>query len=140
MNSVRQQFVWSINNHNDSMNFQIYKLTVATYLVSMCFYGWIDQLNPHIVYGLKFTSTPYIINDNFIGSHWYTDYVSNWSDMVCSVWAMISAYDAVVPNASDNIKRLLGALNSVAPTWTIAISYWYWVSSLPSQNSCQNIV
>ena len=48
--------------------------------------------------------------------------------MVCSVWAIISAYDVVVPHESDNIERLLAALNSVAPTWTIAISYWFWVS------------
>ena len=54
MNSVRQQFIWSRNNQtkNDSKTFQIYKLTVAAYLISMSFYGWRDQkLNPKNVHG-----------------------------------------------------------------------------------------
>ena len=54
MNSVRQQFIWSRNNQtkNDSKTFQIYKLSVAAYLISMSFYGWRDQkLNPKNVHG-----------------------------------------------------------------------------------------
>ena len=64
----------------------------------------------------------------YIGSHCYTDYVSNWSDVVCSVWAIISAYVAVVPNPSQNIERLLAAFNSIAPTWSIGVSGAFWVS------------
>lgn len=113
MNSVRQQFIWSHKNQkkNDSKLFRIYKLTVAAYLISMSFYGWRDQkLNPK----------------NIHGSHCYTDYVSNWSDVVCSIWAVISAYIAIVPNASHNIERLLAAFNSIAPTWSIGVSGAFW--------------
>ena len=63
-----------------------------------------------------------------LGSHCYTDYVSNWSDVVCSIWAIISAYIAIVPNASHNIERLLAAFNSIAPTWSIGVSGAFWVS------------
>merc|ERR1711868_4835 len=113
MNLVRQQFIWSHKNEtkNDSKMFQVYKLTVAAYLISMSFYGWRDQkLNPK----------------NIHGSHCYTDYVSNWSDVVCSIWAIISAYIAIVPNASKNIERLLAAFNSIAPTWSIGVSGAFW--------------
>ena len=67
--------------------------------------------------------------ENLLGSHCYTDYVSNWSDVVCSIWAIISAYIAIVPNASQNIERLLAAFNSIAPTWSIGVSGAFWVSS-----------
>ena len=54
MNLVRQQFIWSHKNQtkNDSKMFQVYKLTVAAYLISMSFYGWRDQkLNPKNIHG-----------------------------------------------------------------------------------------
>ena len=71
----------------------------------------------------------------FLGSHCYTDYVSNWSDVVCSIWAIISAYIAIVPNASHNIERLLAAFNSIAPTWSIGVSGAFWVRSENSLES-----
>ena len=71
----------------------------------------------------------------FLGSHCYTDYVSNWSDVVCSIWAIISAYIAIVPNASHNIERLLAAFNSIAPTWSIGVSGAFWVSLENCQGS-----
>ena len=43
-----------VNNgiKNDSKMFQVYKLTVAAYLISMSFYGWRDQkLNPKNIHG-----------------------------------------------------------------------------------------
>ena len=55
MNLVRQQFIWSHKNQtkNDSKMFQVYKLTVAAYLISMSFYGWRDQkLNPKNIHGM----------------------------------------------------------------------------------------
>ena len=60
MNLVRQQFIWSHKNQtkNDSAMFQIYKLTVAAYLISMSFYGWRDQkLNPKNIHG-EFSKLP----------------------------------------------------------------------------------
>ena len=54
---------------------------------------------------------------------------------MCSIWAIISAYIAIVPNASQNIERLLAAFNSIAPTWSIGVSGAFWVNSENSLKS-----
>ena len=65
MNLVRQQFIWSHKNEtkNDSKMFQVYKLTVAAYLISMSFYGWRDQkLNPKNIHGKFASFGPYCMD------------------------------------------------------------------------------
>ena len=83
---------------------------------------------------MVFTTTDNIRNnltDITVGSHCYTDYVSNWSDLVCSIWAIVSAYMAVAPNAPKVLSRFSAALNSIAPTWSIGVSLAFWVRGHP---------
>ena len=67
-------------------------------------------------------------NHYILGTHCYTDYVSNWSDIICSIWGLVSAYLAVNPNSSDKIYKLSTGLNSIAPTWSIGVAGAFWVS------------
>ena len=104
---------------------------------------WFIQYGPYclihfiwfISYGPIWYGPCHDFYPRFLGSHCYTDYVSNWSDVVCSIWAIISAYIAIVPNASQNIERLSAAFNSIAPTWSIGVSGAFWVSSENSLKS-----
>ena len=68
------------------------------------------------------------------GTHCYTDYVSNWSDIICSIWGLVSAYLAVNPNSSDRLYRFSNGLNSIAPTWSIGVAGAFWVSFTEIEN------
>merc|ERR1712131_116666 len=121
MRSQVQQFIWRQNGKNNV--YQYYKVSLAIYLCTMTFYGWRDQkLNPKNVHG----------------THCYTDYVSNWADVICALWGLVSAHHALYPNET-RLDKLRQGLNSIAPTWSIGVAGAFWCL-LPKERQTLDLV
>ena len=67
------------------------------------------------------TSVNFAYTDNII-------YISNWSDMSCATWGLISAQNALFQNAFEGQKWLLHAFNAIAPSTAIFLCWSYFVS------------
>lgn len=103
---------WERKNDRKKDLFLYYKTSLAIALISMMLYGYSDQkFNPKDVYG----------------SHSYTDYVSNWNDMSCTIWATLNALVAVFPQLPSPIYGLLSGMNAVAPTFSIGVCGAFWL-------------
>merc|ERR1712212_233352 len=104
--------------------YKYYKATLAVFLVSMLAYGYHDQQsNPKDVHG----------------SHFYTDYVSNWNDMSCSIWAVSNAILAFFPQTHWALYASASAFNAIAPTFSIGVAGAFWCL-LPKERQSTDIV
>jgi len=104
--------------------YKYYKATLAVFLVSMLAYGYHDQqFNPKDVHG----------------SHFYTDYVSNWNDMSCSIWAVLNAVLAFCPQTHGALYAGVSAFNAIAPTFSIGVAGAFWCL-LPKERQSTDIV
>jgi len=77
--------------------------------------------------------------DIFSGSHSYTDYVSNWNDISCSIWAILNCVLAYFPQAPDFFYSALSATNAIAPTFSIGVAGAFWCL-LPADRQSTDIV
>ena len=73
------------------------------------------------------------------GSHSYTDYVSNWNDISCSIWALLNCALAHFPQAPDFAFSALSAFNAIAPTFSIGVAGAFWCL-LPAERQSTDIV
>ena len=90
----------------------------------MLAYGYHDQqFNPKDVHG----------------SHFYTDYVSNWNDMSCSIWAVLNAVLAFCPQTHGALYAGVSAFNAIAPTFSIGVAGAFWCL-LPKDRQSTDIV
>ena len=90
----------------------------------MLAYGYHDQqFNPKDVHG----------------SHFYTDYVSNWNDMSCSIWAVLNAVLAFCPQTHGALYAGVSAFNAIAPTFSIGVAGAFWCL-LPKERQSTDIV
>jgi len=104
--------------------YQTYKTSLAVVLVAMLIYGYTDQrFNPKDVHG----------------SHSYTDYVSNWNDMSCSIWAVLNAIIALAPNSPTALYSAVSAFNAIAPTFSIGVAGAFWCL-LPADRQSKDLV
>jgi len=104
--------------------YKYYKATLAVFLVSMLAYGYHDQqFNPKDAHG----------------SHFYTDYVSNWNDMSCSIWAVLNAVLAFCPQTHGALYSGVSAFNAIAPTFSIGVAGAFWCL-LPKERQSTDIV
>lgn len=103
---------WERKNDRKKDAFLYYKVSLAVGLLSMFSYGYFDQkTNPKDVYG----------------SHSYTDYVSNWNDMSCTIWATLNALVALFPSLPHPVYGFLSGMNAVAPTFSIGVCGAFWL-------------
>lgn len=116
---------WDNNGEKKTQNvYKYYKTGLAVVLVSMLVYGYTDQrVNPKDVHG----------------SHSYTDYVSNWNDMSCSVWAVLNAILALAPNSPTFMYSSVSAFNAIAPTFSIGVAGAFWCL-LPAERQSKDLV
>jgi len=115
---------WQRRNDLKKDYFLYYKTTLAIALVSMFCYGYSDQKhNPKDVYG----------------SHSYTDYVSNWNDISCTLWATLNALIAVFPSAPGPMYGLLSGMNAIAPTFSLGVCGAFWFM-LPADRQSKDLV
>lgn len=101
-----------------------YKTVLAVFICSMFIYGYRDQKN-----------NP----KDMHGSHSYTDYVSNWNDISCSIWAILNCVLAYFPQAPDFFYSALSATNAIAPTFSIGVAGAFWCL-LPADRQSTDIV
>ena len=73
------------------------------------------------------------------GSHSYTDYVSNWNDMSCSIWAVLNAILAVAPHSPGALYSMVSAFNAIAPTFSIGVAGAFWCL-LPAERQSKDLV
>jgi len=104
--------------------FVVYKSCLAVALLGMFIYGYSDQqYNPKDVHG----------------SHSYTDYVSNWNDIACTLWASMNALMAAFPQSPGHLYGLLSGLNAIAPTFSIGVAGAFWLL-LPAERQSKDLV
>jgi len=104
--------------------YKTYKTSLAVVLVAMLIYGYTDQrTNPKDVHG----------------SHSYTDYVSNWNDMSCSIWAILNAIIALAPHSPGALYSTVSAFNAIAPTFSIGVAGAFWCL-LPVERQSKDLV
>lgn len=104
--------------------YKTYKGSLAVFLVGMLVFGYHDQQsNPKDVHG----------------SHFYTDYVSNWNDMSCSIWAILNAVLAFCPSSHQALYAGVSAFNAIAPTFSIGVAGAFWLL-LPKERQSTDIV
>ena len=58
----------------------------------------------------------------------YTDYISNWADISCALWGILSAQNAFFRNTYEVEKWLLRAFNAIAPSSAFCVCWGYFVS------------
>jgi hypothetical protein len=118
---------WDRNNEKQSDKpdtYKWYKTTLMIFICSMFVYGYRDQKN-----------NP----KDMHGSHSYTDYVSNWNDISCSIWAILNCALAHFPQAPDFAFSTLSAFNAIAPTFSIGVAGAFWCL-LPAERQSTDIV
>ena len=69
----------------------------------------------------------------------YTDYVSNWNDMSCSMWAVLNAILALAPNSPTFMYSSVSAFNAIAPTFSIGVAGAFWCL-LPAERQSKDLV
>ena len=74
-----------------------------------------------------------------LGSHSYTDYVSNWNDMSCTMWATLNALLAMFPMLPSPFYGVLSGLNAIAPTFSLGVCGAFWLL-LPPERQSKDIV
>lgn len=115
---------WERRNDGKKDFFLYYKISLALALFGMFIYGYSDQKhNPKDVYG----------------SHSYTDYVSNWNDISCTMWATLNAFIALCPTAPGPMYGLLSGMNAIAPTFSLGVCGAFWFL-LPAERQSKDIV
>ena len=67
-----------------------------------------------------------VISVNFA----YTDYISNWIDMSCAAWGVLSAQNVCFQNVFKVEIWLFHAFNAIAPSSAIFLCWAYFVSCL----------
>ena len=65
-----------------------------------------------------------VISVNFA----YTDYISNWIDMSCAAWGVLSAQNVCFQNVFKVEIWLFHAFNAIAPSSAIFLCWAYFVS------------
>ena len=76
------------------------------------------------------SSQEILLKKNMISVNFaYTDYISNWADISCALWGILSAQNALFRNTYEVEKWLLRAFNAIAPSSAIAVCWGYFVST-----------
>jgi len=89
------------------------KSSLAVVLTSVMLYGWIDQK----IKGLA--------RDN--RKHKYGDYVSNWNEISCCIWAVVCAVNAIRRTEATNwMVKWQRFQHSMAATSSVTITLIYW--------------
>ena len=125
----QQNFIWS-NGNETSKTFKVYKMILALYLVLACHYGYMNQKNFPKKFHSEFMWNKIfdrnIISENFA----YTDFASNWADISCAAWGVLSAQHCFFRNVFEIETWPLHALNAIAQSSSLFVCWSYFVSHL----------
>ena len=113
--------------------FQVYKCGLAIYLVSLLIYGCITQqykMSKDEWYtgigGLLFFNN----SRNDQRSH-SIDYYSNFSEIICAIWALLNAYTSI--NESTTIASAATSFTAVSFINSMVLIPGYWLSVAPDK-------
>merc|ERR1712126_202088 len=118
--------VWPCGLEQNKKHYQYYKSFLAVLFPVLFIYGIILQNHNSINYDEDFH---------------YEDYVSNWNELQCCIWAFIHCYLVLVQSKSTfyRVIRQVGiGLNFSCLTTSIAIALTYWCL-LPADRHEYNI-